>query len=308
MNILSTPWLFAFAAISALILGGLAGYRVVDRLFQNSVVTKESAIKLLTAGNVSGWNAFRRLNPDWRPEFRDEVFESTVLPDVDFRRADFDGSIFRRANLDGADFSAASLRAVDFRDASLRRAVFDEACLIDADLRGADIHQASMRFTNLEGAKFDDNLPEEGVSELGARPHSVSPLDLEGLAALPPKDFEVLVARILSNAGYKVELFRGSGDRGIDMIASQKSALGDIQVVVQTKRVSDPTRSVTVDAVRALEGVRQMYPAELAMLVTNGRFSSGALEAAAHLHAIRLVDGSQLGDLYQEGLREAAQL
>jgi restriction system protein len=117
---------------------------------------------------------------------------------------------------------------------------------------------------------------------------------LDGLRALSPGDFEAEVARWLRRAGWDVEHLGGTGDGGIDLLATRKRET----LAVQCKRYAEHA-AVSAAQVRDLYGAAVALGATGALLVTTGRVS-----AAARAWAEGLPDGPVLA--FQDMERVAA--
>jgi HJR/Mrr/RecB family endonuclease len=121
---------------------------------------------------------------------------------------------------------------------------------------------------------------------------------------LKPRQFEELVAAILRDLGYDVDLTAQSVDGGIDIIATRKSEVGEILLVVECKRYAE-RRPVGVGIVRALYGVGEQLRATMAMLATTSFFTRAAREFERMLrNRLTLKDFNDLvGWLREYGLR-----
>ncbi|MFN3650188.1 MAG: restriction endonuclease [Armatimonadota bacterium] len=87
-------------------------------------------------------------------------------------------------------------------------------------------------------------------------------------------EFEDYVALLLQHRGYVVERTGGSGDLGVDLVASRRGE----RCAVQVKRRSQPvSRRAVSDAVAGADH----YECDTALVVTNQTFTRGALELAA---------------------------
>lgn len=92
---------------------------------------------------------------------------------------------------------------------------------------------------------------------------------------LPPRKFEEIVAEILENQGYEVELTPASGDGGLDIYAAKKDGLGKFLFLVECKRYVPPNK-VGIEIARSLYGVVQSKKATAGAIVTTSFFTSGA--------------------------------
>jgi restriction endonuclease Mrr len=70
----------------------------------------------------------------------------------------------------------------------------------------------------------------------------------EKMYQLEPRKFEELIAAILENLGYSVELTAKGADGGVDIFATQKSDIGEVLLIVDCKRYS-ATNHVGVEVV-----------------------------------------------------------
>jgi restriction system protein len=92
---------------------------------------------------------------------------------------------------------------------------------------------------------------------------------------LTSREFEELVAELLSRHGYEVQLTPPTKDGGFDMFAAQKTALGRFLFLVEAKRYDESNR-VGVEIVRALHGVVQERQASAGIVATTSFFTSSA--------------------------------
>jgi len=96
------------------------------------------------------------------------------------------------------------------------------------------------------------------------------------LYELNPRRFEELVAKLLTDMGYEVELTPPTHDGGRDILAVLKIPLGEILTVVDCKRYSHDRR-IGPDIVRQLLWVAERRDnASRAMIATTTFFTSGA--------------------------------
>ena len=112
---------------------------------------------------------------------------------------------------------------------------------------------------------------------------------------MSPREFEQLVARLYNKMGFVSQVTPQSRDGGIDVVARRQTDVGREHLIIQCKHSLEGVIGEPV--VRELVGTWQAHrEATRAVLVTSGRFSSGALELAKN-HRIDVVDG-----VYLEGL------
>ena len=118
------------------------------------------------------------------------------------------------------------------------------------------------------------------------------------LIALSPSGFEHFAAALLRADGFtKVEVMGGTGDGGIDGIATQ-SRIDPVSVAFQCKRYQG---SVGAPEIRDFRG-SFIGRCERGLLITTGTFTRSAKEEATRTgaHPVRLIDGDTLCDLLKE--------
>ncbi len=112
--------------------------------------------------------------------------------------------------------------------------------------------------------------------------------DMEG------HDFEFFCADLLRNRGFvDVEVTKGSGDYGIDILAEKDG----VTYAIQCKRYGTP---VGVKAIQETYAGRDYYDRMVGAVMTNQYFTSPAVEAAGKLK-ILLWDGGYLEEMMAEG-------
>ena len=121
------------------------------------------------------------------------------------------------------------------------------------------------------------------------REHRISRMDeLEG------RDFEFFCAELLRAQGFiDVEVTRGSGDFGVDILAERDG----VTYAIQCKRYSSP---VGVEAVLRTYGGQAYYERMVGAVMTNQYFTSPAVEATKKLH-ILLWDRGYMDAMIEEG-------
>jgi HJR/Mrr/RecB family endonuclease len=116
----------------------------------------------------------------------------------------------------------------------------------------------------------------------------------ERMYQLEPRKFEELVAGILKDLGYDVELTAKSADGGIDIFATQKAEVGEVLLIVDCKRYS-PTKHVGVEIVRAMYGIGERLRATMSMIATTSFFTRPAIEFQRSVkHRLSLKDHNDL--------------
>jgi restriction system protein len=124
---------------------------------------------------------------------------------------------------------------------------------------------------------------------------------LARLHGLSPDAFEHFALYVLRSQGMELKRVGGSGDEGIDGIGKAPlSGVLSTTIAVQAKRY-DPSKTVGRETVALFQSDATAAGAEHGVLVTTGRFSEPARQAASGRHpTIDLVDGEKLTELCLE--------
>jgi HJR/Mrr/RecB family endonuclease len=99
------------------------------------------------------------------------------------------------------------------------------------------------------------------------------------LYELHPRKFEELVASILKDMGFDVELTQATRDGGRDIIAHVRNAVCTYLTHIECKRYA-PDNKVGVGIIREVIGVHNIRRATKSVIVTTSFFSSDAIKEA----------------------------
>jgi restriction endonuclease Mrr len=128
------------------------------------------------------------------------------------------------------------------------------------------------------------------IRELARRP--------EDMHLLSPRQFEFLIAEILRDLGWNVELTPVSKDRGRDIIASGTLGGFPVLALVECKKYR-PAKKVGIEVVKQfLYTIREQDKASIGIIATSSAFTQGAQEKARHHKwQLHLSDFHQLAEL-----------
>lgn len=116
----------------------------------------------------------------------------------------------------------------------------------------------------------------------------------DGFEDMEGYEFEYFCADLLEQRGFtEVEVTRGSGDYGIDILAEKEG----VTYAIQCKRYAS---SVGVKAVQEAYAGRDYYDRMVGVVMTNQYFTAPAVEAARKLK-ILLWDGGYVEGMMEEG-------
>jgi hypothetical protein len=104
-------------------------------------------------------------------------------------------------------------------------------------------------------------------------------LNPEKLYDIAPRKFEELVASILVDLGFDVEITKATRDGGTDIIAYVRNAVCSYLTHIECKRYA-PNKKVGVGIIREVIGVHQIRKATKSIIVTTSFFSHDALKEA----------------------------
>jgi len=126
----------------------------------------------------------------------------------------------------------------------------------------------------------------------------------ELLREVQPRKFEEIVAALLENQGFEVELTKQTRDGGVDIFAAQNTALGSHLYVIECKRYASHQK-VGVELVQRLHGVALAKRATMGILATTSTFSKDAIDFASPLrYSLSLRDFNAMKD-WLAGLKKS---
>lgn len=110
---------------------------------------------------------------------------------------------------------------------------------------------------------------------------------IERVLKLEPSGFEKFMGFIFNRLGFKVEVTKSVGDRGVDIILSFKDKLEfQYKILVECKRYSLENK-VGIEPIIKLKGAMGSQQVKQGLLVTTGNFSSGVREEAEKDYGIK---------------------
>lgn len=116
----------------------------------------------------------------------------------------------------------------------------------------------------------------------------------ERLYDLNPRKFEELIASILKDFGFDVELTKATRDCGRDIIARIKNSVVDILTYVECKRYA-ADRKIDVGIIREVIGVHYIRKPSKSIIVTTSSFTKDAIAEAKYLeNQLELKDFNQI--------------
>src|SRR5215471_12531858 len=119
-------------------------------------MANDEHVAILKKG-VTAWNAWRRENPNIRPDLGNADLSGADLSGANLASANLREAILLKANLGRADPVEANLRDhADLSGADLARANLREAVLFKANLTGADLSGADLSLAPLVSADLTD--------------------------------------------------------------------------------------------------------------------------------------------------------
>lgn len=153
-----------------------------------------------------------------------------------------------------------------------------------------------------EAAEEDDEAAVEASAAPEGQAVRWQDVLLARLHRLTPDAFEEFVLYLLRTYGLELERVGGSGDEGIDGIGTAPiSPVLSSRVAVQVKRFNPDGRAIGREVVALFQRDAQTKGAERAILVTLGKFSQPARQAAILTSpTVDLIDGERLAELIKD--------
>ena len=94
-----------------------------------------------------------------------------------------------------------------------------------------------------------------------------------------PRKFEELIASILKDLGFDVELTKATRDGGRDIIANIRNSVANFLAYVECKRYA-PDNKIDVGIIRQVQGVHYTHKPSKSIIVTTSFFTKDAKEEA----------------------------
>jgi restriction system protein len=132
--------------------------------------------------------------------------------------------------------------------------------------------------TSVVAREIDEQIKESGITS-----------DAEDVELITGPEFEVYCAQKLEQGGWSVLRKGGTGDQGVDLVATR----GHIRAAIQCKRYSRPVGNKAVQEVAA---GRQFEQCDLAVVVSNADYTPAARQLANSL-GVLLIHHSELATL-----------
>lgn len=124
-----------------------------------------------------------------------------------------------------------------------------------------------------------DDTPKAIITDIDDQVKTYFKNHPEKLYDLEPRKFEELVASILSDLGFDVELTKATRDGGRDIIASIKNSVSSYLTYVECKKYS-ANHKVGVGIIREVVGVHNSRKPAKSIIVTTSFFTKDAKEEA----------------------------
>ena len=179
-----------------------------------------------------------------------------------------------------------------YLDGDVSKNTFDEAesLLFQAMIKMEETDQVTESLFTFEESQEDTETGSVIVTDINTELKRYLKTHPEKLYDLSPRKFEELIASILSDLGFDVELTQATRDGGSDIIAYIRNAVCEYLTLVECKRYA-PDNKVGVGIVREVTGVHHIKKASKSIIVTTSYFTPDAIrEAAAFEHQLELKD------------------
>lgn len=215
------------------------------------------------------------------------IFEQTLFKTIDYsmlKASDFIPPITFSDLSHGANFKSTVLSAaqtieffktVDFRGFNLDFEANEDTTVEDLELDVVDSREPEKKIILLhEANRLRDTI--HGIYR-----------DNSLLYKIKAREFEEVVAELLRNKNFEVELTKQTRDGGFDLIAVQNLAGVPLRFLVECKRYRED-RPIGVDIIRSFSNVIQNHDANMGLLFTTSYFSPDARQHAEQYMPYRL--------------------
>ncbi|WP_368677533.1 restriction endonuclease [Acinetobacter lactucae] len=119
----------------------------------------------------------------------------------------------------------------------------------------------------------------------------------EEIYKLSARKFEELIACIIKDMGYEVELTQATRDGGRDIIARIRTGLGVFLTHIECKKYN-PENKIGVKIIREVTGVHHLRSADKSVIITSSYFTKSAIEEAQKAESyLTLHDFNNLKDM-----------
>jgi len=284
--------LYASACVAVLFAAIYFGYVAADKTFGRDIYTDKTAYRLLEQEDVDGWNSLREVRPNWQPDLKGLDFARKNLSGVNLSRSNLIGANFESSILVGADFTGATVDHAKFNAALLRELVAGSEVLTAIKRLGGDVAEQEVGATSNSGSSGGiagaADSEKDGPGDLLPGPN----VRIEQLAKLSPPQFERFVGELVKRLGYTVDV--APQNSGVDLFIQQMRPLGLFKGVVEVRRLSEARRAVNPSVIATARAMKSVHGAQLAIVVTNGLFSSSAVQLAAKDTDVQLINGTDL--------------
>ncbi len=98
----------------------------------------------------------------------------------------------------------------------------------------------------------------------------------EKLYQLSPRKFEELIASIMEDLGYDIELTKATRDGGKDIIATIKNSITSFLIYIECKKYS-PNNKIGIEIIRNISGVHYLRKTAKSIIVTTSFFTRDAI-------------------------------
>lgn len=187
---------------------------------------------------------------------------------------------------------------ISYKDKSLG----ELECRFEMDTQSIpDEGQAVRRRYESMVEKLHHHMAESHTYTSRPLPHShryyeISENDIDdGFARFDPYSFEELVARLFTSMGYRTEVTQGSGDMGVDVVASNSAETLVIQVKKWNANVGGPDVHKTL-------GSMVSHRATRALVVTTSDFTKQAYDIRDGGSPVELWNGQRLANEFRRHL------
>lgn len=201
-------------------------------------------------------------------DLRNSIFErcdlsNSKLINIQWNNSILEGNNFTKSQIDKTDFSNSILNGNNFSESNQNEIILSSTIEQNNIDLITNTKSESHKNISIENSEIDDLI--KTIQKHPSLLYDVNPNKLEEI-----------VARLLENYNYNVEITSQTRDGGYDLILT-KNDIVDQKIMVEVKRTS-PNRKVGASSVRALYASLMNLSFDKGMLVTTSYLTSEARE------------------------------
>lgn len=215
------------------------------------------------------------VEPHWIKTYNELELKIPKLPEI------LDFSQFRKFD----DYYDTFKKIEDIISLGKSKGLFNPLNSVSSKLSYVNYDFASLLIDEKEEEIIEDNIEKKSIiiTETSRIKQIISEIYFNNLKlfTIHPREFEKIIAELLYNQGFEVELTKQTRDNGYDILALKYiNGFSPIKYLVECKRYAED-RKIGVEIVRSFKEVLQTENANKGIIVTTSYFTKDAIKKQA---------------------------